>query len=272
MNDEQSPDRGDASGGRDRPYSEELQYSQVSARVPEKVARGVFSTGAVVLNGAHEFIIDFLLRMTQPHQVAARVILPPPVIPRFIAALRENLANYGKKYGAPQLPQLLPAVPPAAQSFTAHAGPVPGLVPEAVSEAPQVVSSPGGEVPPGGGEPQGGGSAGSESEGTPPVEASQAQPPRVSAQELYEQLKLPDEMLSGTYANTVMIGHTATEFSFDFITSFFPRSAVACRVYLAAPNVPRFLDSLVHSFDQYQRRGANPPPPAPDPPRPDDEP
>ena len=60
--------------------------------------------------------------------------------------------------------------------------------------------------------------------------------------------------MSGTYANAVMIGHTATEFSFDFITTFFPKSTVSSRVFLSAPNVPRLLDSLKHSWGQYQRK------------------
>ncbi|MCH7988235.1 MAG: hypothetical protein IID46_03690, partial [Planctomycetes bacterium] len=46
------------------------------------------------------------------------------------------------------------------------------------------------------------------------------------------------------------------------------RSAVSCRVYLAAPNAPRFLDSLTHSFEQYQqqlraKRQPDPPPESP---------
>ena len=45
---EQSPD----SAG---PQSEEIQHSQVSAIVPERVARGVFSTGAVVVQGVGVF-------------------------------------------------------------------------------------------------------------------------------------------------------------------------------------------------------------------------
>ena len=77
-----------------------------------------------------------------------------------------------------------------------------------------------------------------------------------SVQDLYDQLKLADEMLSGAYANAVMIGHTATEFSFDFITTFFPRSAVSSRVYMSAGNVPRFLSSITHAFDQFQRKVA----------------
>jgi hypothetical protein len=79
--------------------SQEIQHSQIGALVPENVARGVFSTGAVVLNGSHEFVVDFLLRMTRPHQVAARVVIPPPVVPRMIQALTENIENYKKRAG-----------------------------------------------------------------------------------------------------------------------------------------------------------------------------
>lgn len=176
------------------PYCEEIQHSQVSAVVPERVARGVFSTGAVVVQGVHEFILDFLLRMSQPQQVAARVVLPPGVVAQFIAALTDNLNNYQTKYGTPAVPNG-PAGQPAAPP-----------------------SSP------------------------------------VSAQDLYEQLKLQDDVLSGNYANAVMIGHTPCEFCFDFITTFFPRSAVSCRVFMSAPGVPRLLESLKHSFEKFQQK------------------
>ena len=188
--------------------SQEVQQSNVGALVPESVARGTFSTGAVVLNGQHEFILDFLLRMTKPHQVAARIIVPPPVVPRMIQALTENISNYTKRFGEPQLPEA--------------AKPKPG----------------------------------------------QQQQQQFSAQDLYEQLKFTgDTDMCGTYANAVMIGHTATEFSFDFITTFFPKSTVSGRVFLSAPNVPRLLDSLKHSWGQYQKKieqQRNPPPPTGD--------
>ncbi len=181
--------------------SQEVRHSHIGALVPEKVARGVFSTGAVILNGNYEFIIDFLLRMNRPHQVAARVVLPPAVVPRMIQALQENLDNYKSRFGEPKLPDA--------------ALPKPGQPPQ----------------------------------------------PQVSAEELYEQLKFGQTDMWGTYANAVMIGHTPTEFSFDFITTFFPRSVVSNRVFLSAPNVPRFLDSLKHSFQQFQNKNRQPPPP-----------
>ena len=181
------------------PQTQEIQHSQVSALVPEQVAKGAFSTGAVVLNGSHEFILDFLLRMTRPHQVVTRVVMPPAVVPQMLQALRQNMENYQRRFG-----------------------PIP-TVPQPLGEQPQ---------------------------------QPQQQQQNVSAQDLYDQLKFPDNEMSGAYANAVMIGHSATEFSFDFITTFFPRSVVSSRVYLTAANVPRFVDSLQHSFDQYQKKVA----------------
>ena len=170
-------------------YTQEIKHQQVSARVPEKVGRGVFSTGALVLQGPHEFVLDFVVRIAMPHQIASRVVLPFSLIPSFIHALRENLANFTKRFGPPPS---LPTPPPNA--------PVPTI------------------------------------------------------EEIYDQLKQPDEVLTGCYANAVMIAHTPSEFCFDFITNFYPRSAVSSRVYLSAPQVPRLLDTISRSFDQYQQK------------------
>jgi hypothetical protein len=170
-------------------FTQEVQHQAISARVPEKVARGVFSTGVLVLQGPHEFVLDFLLRMAQPQQIVARVVLPISVVPSILAALRENLGKYQAKFGPPPA---LPAPPPNVKP--------------------------------------------------PPV------------QEIYEQLKLSEDQLSGVYANGVMISHTAAEFGFDFITNFYPRSAVSCRVFLSAPQVPSLLATLTSSFQQYQNR------------------
>jgi hypothetical protein len=182
----------------DQPQSQEVRHTHVGALVPAHVATGIFSTGAVVLQGQHEFIVDFLLRMQQPQQVAARVVLPPMVVSQFIQALQENIRKHEDRFGEILLP-------------------------------------------------------------TPPVPDPHA--PKQSAQDLYDQLKLSEENMSGKYANAVMIGHTASEFSLDFITTFFPRSAVSARVFVATPNAKRLLDSLKHAYQQYQSRPQNPNPP-----------
>ncbi len=191
------------------PQSQEIRHSHIGALVPAHVARGTFSTGAVVLQGQFEFIVDFLLRMQQPQQVAARVILPPGVVAQFIHALQDNIRKYEDRFG----PIAMPVINPPGQNA-----------------------------------------------------------PRPTAEELYDQLKIADDVMSGSYANAVMIGHSATEFSFDFITTFFPRSAVAQRVFLATPNAKRLLESLNHSFQQFQQRLKNPPQNPPTPPSPSDTP
>lgn len=53
---------------------------------------------------------------------------------------------------------------------------------------------------------------------------------QASVQEIYDDLKVRDEILSGAYANAVMIGHGPHEFGSDFITNFYPHSAVSARV------------------------------------------
>lgn len=185
----------------------EVQHRQLSARVPEAVARGVFSTGAIIIGGATEFVLDFCLRMVRPHQVVARVVLPPPVLPQMIAALNESIAGY-----------------------EARLGPIPPL----------------------------------------PAPASERTP---SLQEVYEELKLSDEQLSGAYANVVMIAYGGAEFCLDFVSGFFPRSAVSSRVYMAAPHVLRLRDSLTQTHAEHLRRlaarrnpPASPPPDAEGPP------
>jgi hypothetical protein len=82
---------------------------------------------------------------------------------------------------------------------------------------------------------------------------------QASAQEIYDDLKIRDELLSGAYANAVMIGHGPHEFSFDFITNFYPHSAVSARVFLAAGQVPRLYDSLKGTWDQLRSRMQPPP-------------
>lgn len=222
------------------PQSQEIRHSQISALVPKGVGRGVFSTGAVVLQGAHEFIIDFLLRMAMPHQVAARVVMTPAVLGRFIAALRENLGNYQRTFHPEQIPGV-------THIDTAHVAPQSSPVAPVGSESKTAGQSP---------------AAPSSPQSQESMTLNQN-----SVQDLYDQLKMADDMLCGAYANAVMIGHTASEFSFDFITTFFPRSAVSSRVYMSAGNVPRFLSSITHAFDQFQKKfGGQPLPPQPPPP------
>lgn len=73
-------------------------------------------------------------------------------------------------------------------------------------------------------------------------EASDSPPP--SLEDIYEELKFPTALHSGVYANAVTIGHTDAEFWIDFITNFYPRASVSCRVYVAAGHIQRILKTL----------------------------
>jgi hypothetical protein len=100
-------------------FTQEVQHANVAARVPEKVGRGAFSNGILVLQGSSEFVLDFVLRMSQPHQVVARVAVPLSLMPGLINILRENLDNYRQAFGPPPaLPAgQRPANPPSVEEI-----------------------------------------------------------------------------------------------------------------------------------------------------------
>ena len=181
------PNKGDPNnkGGT---FSQEVRHAPVSARVPEKVARGVLSTGVLVLDSPNEFVLDFMQGLTRPFQVAARVVLSPMVMEQFVHALRDNITKYEQRFGPP------PTLP-----------------------KPQTDRRP-------------------------------------TLQEIYEDFKLPEELMSGTYSNAVMVGHSPSEFFFDFITNFFPTSAVSCRVFMSAAQIPRTVEAMATALQRYQSR------------------
>jgi hypothetical protein len=188
------PDSGQPNPFHDeRPQTGQFQHNPVSARVPDRVARGVYCTGQVILDSPKEFIVDFLNALTRPHQVVARVVMHPQTMAEFARALAQNLQVYKGTFGDP------PPLPP------------------------------------------------------PPTDR------RPTIQEIYENFRVSDDLMSGAYANSVMIGHSPTEFFFDFITGFYPTSAVSSRVFLPAAQAPRFLTTITASLQQYQARYQKPP-------------
>jgi hypothetical protein len=184
----------------DQPVVGQYQHQPVTARVPDRVARAVYSTGQLILDSPKEFVIDFLNALTRPFQIVSRVVLAPATMAEFAQAMRMNLEKYTQTFGPPP-----PLVPPP-------------------------------------------------------------NPHRPSIQEIYENFKIADDMLAGAYANSIMIGHSQTEFFLDFIAGFSPTSSVAARVLIAAPHVPRFLNTVNTSVQQYQarymRRDPDQPPPS----------
>jgi hypothetical protein len=232
----------------DRPDPSE---QPIRARVPEHVARGSFSTGVIIMTAQTEIILDFIQNLGRPHQVVARIVLPHGVLPQLVDALHRNMDLYKSRWGElPHLPQL----PPVQTNVSGQ------VIPAAQPASPGQVNHPE-QASAGTGGGSGAGPAeavgGAAQNPAPPKPAGGFQDAgtrRPSAQEIYDDLKIRDELLSGVYANAVMIGHGPHEFSFDFITNFFPHSAVSSRVFLSAGQVPRFYDSLKGTWDQLRLR------------------
>lgn len=201
---------GDSESEQNLPIHGHVQHSSLSARVPDAVMQGVFSNGVMILTGQFEVIIDFVLRMGEQQRIVSRCVLPRPVAFQFQAALRENVVNYEARFGGLQgIPKALP-----------------------LDEESDVSTNQGGALASDASHP--------ENQPAPPVQ------PQI--QDLYDDLKIPEALMSGRYANAVLIRHSATEFCFDFITNFYPRSAVSARVFLAAPHIRPFLTSLEHAL------------------------
>ena len=172
MSDVNNPGGKQENPGGEGDSTQRISHTPMSARVPEKVARGVHPTAIMANLGPQVFVIDFLQLIVRHAQLAARIVMTPAVTEQFIYVLKENLTRYTANFGPPQ------------------------AIPKNPNDKPR------------------------------------------TAQEIYDDLKLPDDQLSGVYANAVMIGHTPAEFGMDFITSFFPTAAVSARVYLSAPESP----------------------------------
>ncbi len=202
------------------------RQQHISARVPDHVSRGVFSTGLVIVTGGNEFILDFIQNLGGPPLVSARVIMPHGTLPQFIDALGKNLDIYTNNFG------VVPEAPVRGQQQQGQQSQQQQQFQQGeLAQQEQPVQQ---------GQGQG--------------QGEQQQRKQHTLQEIYDELKLPDDMFSGAYANGVMIGHSASEFKFDFLTNLYPTTAVSCRVYLAAPQVPRMYESLKGTWAQFQQR------------------
>jgi hypothetical protein len=214
-----------------QPIHGQIRYTQLSARIPEHVGDDCFASAVMVMTGPFETVLDFILRLSEQPRIVARVVLPPVVTGQFIQALQKNIAIYESNFGPLPRPPLMNEAAPAADP---HAEAAPA---ETASGADE--TSPGGEAA--------SSPAWTTHSPDPVLREPGSAPPPTSIEQIYEELRLPDGLLSGRYANAVLIRHSSTEFCFDFITNIFPRSAVSSRVYLAAANVAGLLQSLQRS-------------------------
>ncbi|NIP85048.1 MAG: DUF3467 domain-containing protein, partial [Planctomycetales bacterium] len=98
--------------------SQPARAGHLSARVPENVGGGVFSTGVILMTGATEFVLDFVQNLSPPAKIVARVVVPHAVLPQVVDALRKNLEMYQQKFGPPaELPRGEPQQRPTMQEL-----------------------------------------------------------------------------------------------------------------------------------------------------------
>ncbi len=242
MVDEPSPGQPGDPGGHS--YFQNFQHTPIGARVPEKVGRGVFATALMVLQTNELFVLDLLSMTSQPQQVVGRIIMTANSFAQFLAALRLNVKHYEDEIG----PLKARFTPPHASSQPLPGGPGSGSIVAGGGIG-------GGAGSAGGFPPHTGGGVMPE---TPHGHATSSPPGPIT--ELYEQVRFPEDLLGGAFANAVMIRHTPEEFCFDFISSLYPRPIVVSRVFAAAGRVPSFIDAMAGSLERYQAGGGAPPP------------
>lgn len=183
----------------------------MSARVPESVAKGRFSTGVVVMGTPTEIVLDFLQTLVHPNELVDRVVLPWQTIPNLILAMRQNLENHEKRFGSS-----------------------PGFEPESDFHRPLASNAP---------ESEGSGSPGSGAmTDGPSIEPRQTA--ASEAKKFYDDLKYDENVLVGSYSNGAMINHTEFEFKIDFLCSLQPYPIVTSRIYLSKPQLFRLYKSL----------------------------
>ena len=207
-----------------------IEHDSATARVPAKVQLGVFATALMVLQTNHEVTLDFLSTIVQPQQIAARVIMSAASMGQFLATLRTNLESYQREFG------LLTAHSPVVPRSTLSGG----TCVSGGADCPAAPTTPGDAQ-------AASAKLNNDKSGTPNLAG------------VYSQLKLPEGVIPGVFANSVRVVHMAEEFCFDFVFDSYPRAMVVCRILMAAGRIPSVLTTL-HGAIRGIRDGDQSPP------------
>ncbi len=66
------------------------------------------------------------------------------------------------------------------------------------------------------------------------------------------QIKIPDDVLGGVYANQMVVSHTREEFLLDFINLFPPGGVVNARVIVSPGHMKRMIRALSENLSRYE--------------------
>ena len=235
--------------GNDNPNIEDdgsVTLHPVSALVPERVSRGVFSTGVIAITGNTEFVLDFVLIIGTPSTVVSRVICTHEALRKIVAAIRRNVEAFATRVGSAEpsvRAQLLRRAPPlttaesdaedgnrsepiGTEQFVGAAIPVPADPTEQQSSSGELREESG---------------------------LGQKTNKR-NALDLYDDIIVPDDVQVGVYANGLVIGHTDSEFKLDFVSNMFPKSVVTSRIFMSVPQLVKLLDTLERTLQQFDQK------------------
>lgn len=67
-------------------------------------------------------------------------------------------------------------------------------------------------------------------------------------------VKIADEVLRGSYANTLLVAHTAEEFVLDFILSLPPQAVCNARVIIHPGHLKRVIVALQQNLALYEAK------------------
>lgn len=66
------------------------------------------------------------------------------------------------------------------------------------------------------------------------------------------QIKATDEMLKGTYANMVQVGHSSEEFVLDFMNLLPPAGQLVSRVIVSPTHYKRLIKAMQENLNRYE--------------------
>ena len=66
------------------------------------------------------------------------------------------------------------------------------------------------------------------------------------------QIKMPEGVLGGVYANQMLVSHTREEFVMDFVNLFPPEGVVNARVIVSPGHLKRMIRALSDNLKRYE--------------------
>lgn len=81
--------------------NDQNQPQQINIELGEKEAEGIYSNLAIITHSPAEFVIDFtrVLPGIPKAKVHARIVMTPQHARMLLAAIRDNIDRYEKKFG-----------------------------------------------------------------------------------------------------------------------------------------------------------------------------